>query len=163
MPAAEGDTIDVRHGTASFETEPPTLDDMCWPQYDILAKGLPWLVAVSDGHVVGYGYAGPYRPRAAHRDTVENSIYIHPDRTRRGIGGRLLPALPNECETRDPRQLIAVVGDSANMASIRLHERHGFRMTGVLHSVGYKHGKWLDSVLLQKSLGRGGTTPPSRS
>lgn len=151
----------VRHGTASFETEPPALDEMCRRRYDILAKGLPYLVAVSGGGVVGYAYAGPYRPRAAYRDTVENSIYIHPEFTGRGIGKRLLPALVAECETRDLRQMIAAVGDSANLASIRLYERYGFRTVGVLRSVGYKHGHWLDSVLLQKNLGPGDTAAPT--
>ena len=99
----------------------------------------------------------PYRPRPAYRDTVENSIYIHPDFIGRGIGKRLLPALVAECEIRDLRQMIAVVGDSANLASIRLHQRCGFQLTGTLRSVGYKHGRWLDSVLLQRSLGPGDT------
>lgn len=152
----------VRHGTASFETEPPALDEMCRRRYDILAKGLPYLVAVRDGGVLGYAYAGPWRPRAAYRDTVENSIYIHPEHIGRGIGTRLLPALVAECEARDLRQMIAVVGDSANLTSIRLHERCGFRTAGVLRSVGYKHGRWLDSVMLQKSLGCGDTAAPAR-
>ena len=152
----------VRYGTASFETAPPSLDEMCRRRDDILAKGLPYLVAISDGCVLGYAYAGAYRPRAAYRDTVENSIYIHPEFTGRGIGKRLLPAVVTECEIRDLRQMIAVVGDSTNLASIRLHERCGFQMVGVLRSVGYKHGRWLDSVLLQKAIGRGDTVPPSR-
>ena len=151
----------VRHGTASFETVPPSLDEMCRRRYDILAKGLPYLVAVSAGRVLGYAYAGLYRPRPAYRDTVENSIYIHPEFTGRGIGKRLLPALVAECEIRDLRQMIAVVGDSTNLASIQLHERCGFRTIGVLRSVGYKHGRWLDSVLLQKSLGSGDNVPPA--
>lgn len=150
----------VRHGTASFETVPPSLDEMCRRRYNILAQSLPYLVAVSDGGVLGYAYAGPYRPRAAYRDTVENSIYIHPEFIGRGIGKRLLSALVAECEFRDLRQMIAVVGDSANLQSIQLHERCGFQTVGVLRSVGYKHGRWLDSVLLQKSLGRGDAVPP---
>jgi L-amino acid N-acyltransferase YncA len=153
----------VRHGTASFETIPPALDEMCRRRYDILAKGLPYLVAVSDGRVLGYAYAGPYRPRAAYRDTVENSIYIHPEFTGRGIGTRLLPALVAECESRDLRQMIAVVGDSSNLPSIQLHERCGFQTIGVLRSVGYKHGRWLNSVLLQRFLGQGDSVPPARS
>jgi L-amino acid N-acyltransferase YncA len=152
----------VRHGTASFETEPPTFDDMCRRRYDILTKGLPWLVAVSDQVVVGYAYAGLYRPRAAYRDTVEDSIYMRSDLTGRGIGKRLLRALLAECEIRDLRQMIAVIGDSANTGSIQLHEQCGFRMVGVLRSVGYKHGRWLDTVLLQKRLGRGDAVPPAR-
>jgi L-amino acid N-acyltransferase YncA len=152
----------VRDGTASFETTPPALEEMCRRRYDILAKGLPWLVAVSNGTVAGYAYSGLYRPRAAYRDTVENSIYMRPDFIGRGIGGQLLRMLIEECEVRDLRQMIAVVGDSANLASIQLHERCGFRTVGVLRSVGYKHGRWLDTVLLQKVLGRGDTGPPSR-
>lgn len=153
----------VRHGTASFETEPPTPEAMRGRRAGILADGLPYLVAAEDDAILGYAYAGPYRPRPAYRDTVENSIYIRNDQTNRGIGGILLPVLIAACETRDLRQMIAVVGDSANLPSIRLHERHGFRLVGVLRSVGHKHGRWLDSVLLQKSLGSGGTTPPDRS
>jgi len=150
----------VRDGTASFETIPPTIDEMCRRRLDILAKHLPWLVAVSGGTVVGYAYAGLYRPRVAYRDTVENSIYMCPDFIGRGIGKVLLRKLVDECETRDLRQMIAVVGDSGNVASVQLHERCGFRTVGVLRSVGYKHGRWLDTVLLQKTLGRGDTAPP---
>jgi L-amino acid N-acyltransferase YncA len=152
----------VRYGTASFETEPPGLDEMCRRRFDILTKGLPYLVAISEGDVVGYSYAGTYRPRPAYRDTVENSIYVHPECLGRGIGKLLLPALVAECEALGLRQMIAVVGDSANLASIRLHERCGFQPTGTLRSVGYKLGRWLDSVLLQRSLGAGDTVPPTR-
>ena len=152
----------VRYGTASFETEPPTLDEMCRRRHDILAKGLPYLVAVSADVVVGYTHAGTWRPRPAYRDTVEDSINVHPECVGRGIGKLLLPALVAECETRDLRQMIAVVGDSANLASIRLHERCGFERTGTLRSVGYKPGRWLDSVLLQRSPGPGDTAPPAR-
>jgi L-amino acid N-acyltransferase YncA len=152
----------VRYGTASFETDPPSLDQMCRRRYHIVTKGLPYLVAVSDGRVLGYAYAGPYRSRPAYRDTVENSIYIDTEFTGRGIGKRLLPALVAECEICDLRQLIAVVGDSTNLPSIQLHERCGFQRVGVLRSVGYKHGRWLDSVMLQKALGRGDTIPPAR-
>jgi len=153
----------VRHGTASFETEPPALDEMCRRRYDIVSKGLPYLVAVSGGDVIGYAYAGTYRPRAAYRDTVENSIYIHPESIDRGIGKHLLSALIAACETLGLRQMIAVVGDSGNLASIRLHEHQGFELIGSLRSVGYKHGRWLDSVLLQRPLGNGDTAPPSRA
>jgi len=152
----------VRYGTASFETEPPAMEEMGRRRHDVLAKGMPYLIAVSDSAVVGYAYAGPYRPRAAYRDTVENSIYIHPEFVGRGVGKRLLPRLLAECEASGFRQMVAVVGDSANLASIRLHQRYGFRTIGVFTSVGYKHGRWLDSVLLQRALGAGDTTPPDR-
>jgi len=155
-------THHVRHGTASFETEPPSFEEMARRYANILANELPYLVAVSGDEVFGYAYAGVYRPRAAYRDTVENSIYMRPDQIGRGIGGRLLPALVSACEARDLRQMIAVVGDSGNLGSIRLHERCGFAMVGVLRAVGFKHGSWLDTVLLQRSLGRGDTTAPGR-
>jgi L-amino acid N-acyltransferase YncA len=152
----------VRHGTASFETEPPSYEEMCSRHAHILANGLPYLVAVSSDEIVGYAYAGIYRPRAAYRDTVENSIYMRPDLIGHGIGRHLLTALVSACEARDLRQMIAVVGDSGNRGSIRLHERCGFAMVGVLRAVGYKHGRWLDTVLLQRSLGRGDTAAPGR-
>jgi phosphinothricin acetyltransferase len=153
----------VQYGTASFETEPPSLDEMRRRHAAILAHGLPWLVAVSGDDVLGYAYAGLYRPRAAYRDTVENSIYMRPDLIGRGIGKRLLATLVAACETRDLRQMIAVVGDSGNLGSVRLHQQCGFIMIGVLRAVGYKHGKWLDTVLLQKTLGRSDTAPPCRA
>ena len=151
----------VLHGTASFEIVPPDVDEMRRRRAAILAHGLPYLVAVRDGTVLGYAYAGSYRPRAAYRDTVEDSIYIRPDSIGLGIGGRLLPATIAACEAAGRRQMIAVVGDSAHRASIRLHEKCGFDSIGILRSVGYKHGRWLDSVLLQRSLGVGDTAPPA--
>jgi phosphinothricin acetyltransferase len=151
----------VRHGVASFEIEPPSLDEMARRRADILANGLPYLVAEQAGTLHGYAYAGRYRPRAAYRDTVENSIYLRPDSAGRGIGAPLLSALIAACEARDLRQMVAVVGDSGNLPSIRLHERCGFRLVGVLEAVGYKHGRWLDSVLLQRRLGAGHTTSPA--
>ena len=150
----------VRFGFASFETEPPGLAEMTRRREDVLGKGLPYLVAEQDGVVLGYAYAGTYRPRAAYRDTVENSIYIRDDAVGQGVGRALLPALVAECEARDVRQMIAVIGDSGNQASIRLHASCGFRMVGVLEAVGFKLGRWLDSVLMQKRLGRGADAPP---
>jgi phosphinothricin acetyltransferase len=126
----------------------------------VLAKGLPYIVAADADAVLGYAYAGTYRPRAAYAHTVENSVYLRPDAVGQGIGRRLLAALIEACEARGLRQMIAVVGDSANAASIRLHERLGFRRVGVLTHVGYKHGRWLDSVLLQRTLGVGANAPP---
>jgi len=150
----------VRHGFASFETEPPALEDMLLRRTDVTGKGLPYLLAERNGVILGYAYAGTYRPRAAYRDTVENSIYLRPDTVGQGIGRLLLPALVAECEARDLRQMIAVIGDSANTASIRLHASCGFRMVGVLEAVGYKLGRWLDSVLMQRRLGQGPSAPP---
>lgn len=151
----------VQHGTASFELEPPTLADMTGRRAAILAKGFPYLVAEAAGAVRGYAYASTYRPRAAYNDTVENSIYIHPGHTGRRIGRPLLAALVTACEALDLRQMIAVIGDSGHQASIRLHEACGFTPVGVLKSVGYKHGRWLDSVFMQRALGRGDTAPPT--
>lgn len=150
----------VRHGFASFETDPPALEDMLHRRTDVTGKGLPYLVAERERAILGYAYAGIYRPRAAYRDTVENSIYLRPDTVGQGIGRLLLPALVAECEARDLRQMVAVIGDSANIASIRLHEACGFRMVGVLEAVGYKLGRWLDSVLMQRRLGQGPSAPP---
>jgi len=152
----------VRHGRASFETEPPDAAEMRRRRDSVTTHRLPWLVADAAGEVLGYAYAGPYRPRAAYANTVENSVYLRPDATGRGLGRRLLAALISACEQAGFRQMIAVVGDSANEASIRLHESLGFRHAGVLRDVGYKHGAWLDSVLLQRSLGDGSRTPPRR-
>ncbi len=152
----------VLYGLASFETEPPDATDMRRRRADVVAKGLPYLVATDDDAVLGYAYAGGYRPRAAYANTVENSVYVRPDATRRRIGQRLLVALIDACEACGLRQMVAVVGDSANLASIRLHEKLGFRRVGVLTNVGYKQGRWLDSMLLQRELGLGAQTPPER-
>ncbi len=151
----------VLHGAASFETDPPSLEEMCRRRSDVLRKDLPYLVAVHDDAIAGYAYAGTYRPRAAYRDTVENSVYLRGDLAGRGIGTRLLKTLIDDCEARDLRQMIAVIGDSANVASIRLHLRCGFRNVGTLASVGHKHGRWLDSVLMQRALRHGDTAPPT--
>lgn len=150
----------VLHGSASFETEPPSIDEMRQRRAGLLARGYPYLVAEDGTGIVGYTYAGPYRPRPAYRDTVENSVYVRRDTIGRGIGRRLLDVLIGDCEARGYRQMIAVVGDSGNTASIRLHERAGFQLIGVLRSVGFKHGRWLDSVLLQRALGAGDRTLP---
>jgi L-amino acid N-acyltransferase YncA len=151
----------VRFGTASFETDPPPVEEINRRRADILSKGQPYIVAETDGALLGYAYAGTYRPRAAYRDTVENSIYLHPDSIGRGLGKRLLLSLIEACEARDYRQMIAVVGDSANLPSIRLHQSCGFRLVGTLESVGFKLDRWLDSVFLQRSLGRGNSAAPA--
>lgn len=150
----------VRHSTATFETEPPNVQEMLRRTTDITQRNLPYLVAERDGAVLGYAYAVPYRPRKAYRFTVEDSIYIHPECLGQGLGRALLPALIEACEQRGARQMIAVIGGSDNAASIRLHERLGFRHAGVLRAVGFKFGRWLDTILMQRSLGGGDTTVP---
>mgnify|MGYP001423431543 CR=1 FL=1 len=152
----------VLHGTGSFETEPPEVEEMRRRRADILVRGLPYLVAEGEGGaVLGYAYASAYRPRAAYRNTVEDSVYVRHDAIGRGIGRLLLAELIARCEARGLRQMVAVVGDSANLASVRLHQAFGFRLVGTLTSVGRKHGRWLDTVLLQRPLGEGDGTAPA--
>ena len=150
----------VTHGTGSFETEPPSISEMRTRWSTLVARDFPHLVAIRSGEVVGYAYAGPYRPRAAYRGTIESSVYVRADLIGLGIGRRLLEALIAACRARGFRQMVAVVGDSDNVKSIRLHEQLGFRLVGVLRSVGYKHGRWLDTVMLQLELGPGDRAPP---
>src|SRR6516162_8921225 len=153
----------VLHGTATFELTPPDLAEMT-RRYRVLMDGaFPYLVAVLDGIVVGYAYAGAYRPRPAYRFTVENSIYLHPGIQGRGIGRELLQRLIAECEARGFRQMIAVIGDSANAASIGVHSRCGFQMIGTHPDVGFKFGRWLDTVMMQLALGEGGSAMPATS
>ena len=151
----------VQNGLASFELEAPDLDEMTRRHAAVTAAGYPYLVAVADGRVLGYAYAGPYRARPAYRFTVENSIYVAPDAHGRGVGRRLMAALIEACEARGYRQMIAVIGDSANAASIGLHSAFGFGRVGVLAGVGYKFGRWVDSVLMQRHLGPGSDAPPA--
>ena len=150
----------VRHGTASFELEPPDEAEMTRRQRALLDGDYPYLVAEADGAVMGYAYAGPYRTRPAYRYTVENSIYIAPEAQRRGIGRILLDRLIAESEARGYRLMIAIIGDSAQAPSIELHRAAGFKMVGVFEAVGYKFDRWLDSVLMQRPLGKGSTAPP---
>jgi len=150
----------VRHGTASFELEPPDEAEMTRRQRALLEGGYPYLVAEADGAVMGYAYAGPYRTRPAYRYTVENSIYIAPEAQRRGIGRILLDRLIAESEARGYRLMIAIIGDSAQAPSIELHRAAGFKMVGAFEAVGYKFDRWLDSVLMQRPLGKGSTAPP---
>ena len=126
----------------------------------MLARGLPWLVAEADGAVAGYAYAGPYRARPAYRFTVENSVYVAPAMAGRGLGRALLTRLLALCEAAGCRQVVAIIGDSANAASIGLHRACGFRDVGVLRAVGFKHGRWVDTVLMQRAIGEGGGSPP---
>src|SRR6201991_2176297 len=150
----------VRFGTATFELIPPDLAEMTRRYRTLADGGFPYFVAVLDGRVIGYAYAGPYRPRPAYRFTVENSVYLDPASHRRGIGLQLMLRLIRECEARGYRQMIAVIGDSANAGSIRLHGRAGFQMIGTHPNVGLKFGRWLDTVMMQRVLGDGATTVP---
>jgi len=150
----------VLHGTASFEEEPPSMEELIRRRTQILACGLPYLVAEVDGGIVGYSYAAPHRARSAYRFTLEDSVYVDPRWSRRGIGKMLLSALIARCEAGEWRQMIAVIGDSNNVASIALHQRAGFRLVGTLRAVGYKFGRWVDSVLMQLALGAGDNTLP---
>jgi len=151
----------VRHGTASFELEPPEQAEMARRQDALVAGGFPYLVAEEDGGILGYAYAGPYRARPAYRFTVEDSVYIAPEAQRRGLGRLLLERLITESEARGYRQMIAVIGDSAQHASIALHMALGFRLIGTFAAVGFKFDRWLDTVLMQRPLGQGAETKPS--
>jgi phosphinothricin acetyltransferase len=168
-PAAEADlpvvtdiyAHAVRYGTATFELIPPDLAEMTRRFRALMDGGFPYFVAALDGRVVGYAYAGAYRPRPAYRFTVENSVYLEPAIHRRGIGLQLMQHLIEACEARGYRQMIAVIGDSANSGSIGVHTRCGFQMIGTHPDVGLKFGRWLDTVMMQLSLGEGATTVPA--
>jgi phosphinothricin acetyltransferase len=150
----------VLHGTASFELDPPDEAEMLRRQMALIEGGFPYLVAERGGAVVGYAYAGAYRPRRAYRFSVEDSIYIAPEAHRGGIGRALLIALIDEATVRGFRQMIAVIGDAAQTPSIELHRALGFRMIGAIEAVGFKHGRWLATVLMQRALGAGDSAPP---
>jgi phosphinothricin acetyltransferase len=150
----------VAHGLGSFEESPPSREELARRRADVLARGLPYLVAVDEtGKVLGYAYAGPYRTRSAYRRTVENSVYVAPGAARRGVGRVLLAALIGRCEAAGFRQMVAVIGDSGNTGSIGLHAALGFRFVGTLEAIGWKHGRWVDSVVMQRALGPGGDSP----
>ncbi|MGO4571990.1 GNAT family N-acetyltransferase [Microvirga sp. 2TAF3] len=152
----------VMHGTASFEFAPPDRAEMARRRAALLDNGYPYLVAEREGEILGYAYAGPYRPRPAYRSTVEDSIYVAPAAHRLGIGRELLSRLITECMARDFRLMVAVIGDEESHGSIRLHASLGFEHVGVLKGIGYKHERWLATVLMQKSLGPGTAEPPTR-
>jgi L-amino acid N-acyltransferase YncA len=150
----------VRTGLASFEEVPPGEDEIRRRMDDVVRAGLPYLVAEFGGKVAGYGYCALYRTRSAYRYALEDSVYVREDMAGRGVGKVLLGALIERCEALGYRQLIAVIGDSAHTASIGLHASHGFLRVGTLRSVGYKHKRWVDSVIMQRPLGAGDAEPP---
>jgi L-amino acid N-acyltransferase YncA len=150
----------VKNGTASFELEPPSEAEMARRQQVLLAKNYPYFVAEHAGVIAGYAYAGPYRDRRAYDWCVEDSIYVAPPFHRQGIGRRLLERLIADLEDRGFRQMLAVIGDTANTASVAVHAAAGFRLVGTFQSIGYKHGRWLDTVLMQLALGSGDSAPP---
>ncbi|RMQ40226.1 Phosphinothricin N-acetyltransferase [Pseudomonas cichorii] len=150
----------VLGGISSFELEPPSLEEMLRRRADVLDKGLPYRVAERQGEVVGYGYVTPYRPRPGYRFTVEDSVYVRHGLGGLGIGQALLGELIEHCVQGGWRQMIAIIGNSENLASIRLHERLGFHRVGVFESVGFKHGRWVDTVLMQRALGEGSHSAP---
>ncbi|NKI73235.1 N-acetyltransferase [Dickeya sp. CFBP 2040] len=150
----------VLHGIATFETEPPDEAEMCDRWQKIRAAGLPWLVAIENDQVLGYCYLGLYRARYAYRFTLEDSIYLHPDHLGKGVGKRLLSAALLQAEQQGYRQVVSVVADSGNRASLQLHLSLGFEQVGTLRSVGMKHGRWVDTVLLQRALGEGDSSLP---
>ena len=149
----------VLHGTGTFETEPPSPADMASRRADVLAKGLPYLVAEQDGQVLGFAYCNWFKPRPAYRFSAEDSIYLAVDQGGRGLGRLLLGELAARAEQVGVRKLIAVIGDSANAGSIGVHKALGFQHVGVLSSCGWKFDRWLDVVLMEKSLGAGDRAP----
>jgi phosphinothricin acetyltransferase len=151
----------VRFGTATFEIESPDAAEMRRRYDGLRESGFPYLAAAVDGSVAGYAYAGPYRPRPAYRFTLEDSVYLDPASHRRGIGTALLAELLAQSAARGYRQMIAVIGDSANAASVALHARLGFAMIGTHPDVGFKFGRWLDTVMMQRALGDGGMSAPA--
>ena len=162
MAAVQGIyAVHVRHGTGSFEECPPDPGEMAERRQAILARRLPYLVAGFGDRVLGFAYAAPFRPRPAYRFTIEDSIYIHPDAIGQGLGRLLLGDLIVRCEALGYRQMVAVIGDSQNERSIRLHETLGFNRAGTFTSVGFKFGRWLDAVFMQRALGESDTTLPS--
>ena len=168
-PAAPGDLSAVQaiyahhvlHGLATFEEAAPDVDEMRRRHDEVTSRGLPWLAADFGGIVAGYAYCALYRTRSAYRYTVEDSVYVREDYQGRGVGAALLDALIERCTALGYRQMIAVIGDSAHAASVNLHAAAGFLRVGTLRSVGFKFGRWVDSVLMQKPLGPGDASRPS--
>jgi L-amino acid N-acyltransferase YncA len=151
----------VSTGTGSFEIDPPNATEMARRRLEVLAHGLPYLVAEAASGIQGYAYATPFRPRPAYRFSVEDSVYVHAGARGQGVGALLLAELIARCTDWGARQMLAVIGDSANHGSVALHERLGFKPAGRFENVGYKFGSWLDIVLMQRTLGLGATLPPT--
>ena len=151
----------VRHGTGTFELDLPDAAETARRRADVLAQGLPWLVAEAGGSVVGYAYASRFRPRPAYRFSLEDSIYLAPGAQGRGIGRALLAELIARCRARGARQMFAVIGDSGNAASIGMHRALGFTPVGLLCDAGWKFERWLDVVMMQRALGQGAAVPPA--
>ncbi len=149
----------VVHGTGTFETEPPESAEMARRRADVLVKGLPWLVIEHAGEVKGFAYANQFRPRPAYRFSLEDSVYLSADVAGRGFGRLLLMELLARCEDTGARQMVAVIGDSANAGSIGVHRSLGFEPVGLLRAAGHKFDRWLDVVLMQRTLGCGDITP----
>ena len=150
----------VETGSGTFEYDPPPLTEMQTRWRSVVGYGLPYIIAEIDGEVAGYGACTPFRPRTGYRFTVEDSLYVDPRFQRRGVAGALLAELIHRCERAGFRQMVAVIGDSGNAASIALHRAAGFVDAGVFRSVGYKHDRWTDIVFMQRALGRGDAAPP---
>lgn len=150
----------VLSGTASFELEPPSEEEMLRRYRTITDAGYPYFVAELDGRIIGYAYAGAYRARPGYRFTVENSVYVTPEAQGKGVGRALLHEVIAACTAKGYRLMVAVIGDSANFASISLHRRAGFKFCGTIHAVGYKLGRWLDSVIMELPLGEADRTVP---
>jgi len=153
-------THHVLHGTGTFEIDPPSCDDMMGRRADVIGKGLPYLVAAEDEHILGFAYCNWFKPRPAYRFSAEDSIYLAPEALGRGLGRSLLSELMHRAEEAGVRKLIAVIGDSANQGSIGVHQSVGFTHAGLLRSCGWKFDRWLDVVLMDKALGVGDSSAP---
>jgi L-amino acid N-acyltransferase YncA len=153
--------LEVQELVNTYEYEVPSEAEMAQRMHDITTRGFPYLVAAVDGEIGGYAYASSYRARIAYQWTVENSVYVDGRFQGRGIGSALMQALIDECTARGFRQMIAVIGEPTNTASIKLHERFGFQLVGIFRGLGRKHGRWLDTVQMQRALGDGADSAPS--
>ncbi len=153
--------VEVTDLVNTYEYDVPDAAEMSRRMHDILSRGFPYIVAVVDGVVAGYAYANTYRSRVAYQWTVENSVYVDAAYQGRGVGSSLMQGLIDACTRRGYRQMVAVIGEPSNAASIRLHERFGFRMVGIFRGLGRKHGRWLDTVQMQRALGDGADSAPS--